>query len=82
MPESGEGNITAEPLLASASHLSSGSPCHGAGSAVYTGGTDLDGEAWVNPPSIGCDEYYQDSATGPLTVASSANWTAVANAIL
>jgi hypothetical protein len=78
MPPNGVGNISADPQLASASHLSAESPCIGAGSATYASGTDIDGEAWANPPSIGCDEYHAGAVTGPLTVAISAAYTNVA----
>ena len=77
MPTGGTGNITNEPGLASASHLSSGSPCRAAGNAAYALGTDIDGEPWLSPPSIGCDEFYSGSATGLLAVAVSADWTNV-----
>ena len=78
MPANGVGNISADPRLASASLLSAESPCIGAGSATYASGRDIDGEAWANPPSIGCDEYHAGAVTGPLTVAISANYTNVA----
>jgi PKD repeat protein len=67
LPSSGQRNIVADPQLASASHLSRTSPCRGAGNAAHAGGADIDGEAWNQPPSIGCDEYWEDGVTGPLT---------------
>ena len=71
------GNITDEPLLADVSHLSAGSPCIGRGNAAYASGTDIDGEAWSSPPSIGCDEYHAGAVTGPLSVAIAASYTNV-----
>ena len=53
----GPGNISADPqLLSDNQHLRSASPGIGAGSFDATIGTDLDGQPWVNPPSMGCDE--------------------------
>jgi hypothetical protein len=69
LPTSGVGNIDADPQLASASHLSAGSPCRGAGSAAYATGLDIDDDAWASPPSIGCDEYHPGAIAGPLSVA-------------
>jgi hypothetical protein len=69
LPPAGAGNIQAEPQLASAVYLSPASPCINAGSIAYTNGTDIDGEAWGSPPSIGCDEFHAGSATGAVTVA-------------
>lgn len=55
----GIGNISADPqLLADASHLAAASSCRGAGLTTVVSGTDLDGQPWANPPSIGCDEWY------------------------
>ena len=54
---SGSGNITNDPMFsADGWHIEPESPCVGAGSAAYASGTDLDGQIWCNPPSIGCDE--------------------------
>ena len=78
LPSGGIGNISLNPQLASVSHLSSASPCHGAGDAAYSRGTDIDGEAWASLPSIGCDEYQAGAATGLLTVGISASFTNVA----
>lgn len=50
------GNITNAPILVSSSHIATNSPCRGAGSAVYSIGVDIDGESWISPPSMGCDE--------------------------
>lgn len=53
----GTGNITDTPLLVSVSHIASNSLCRGAGGAAYVSGTDIDGDTWLDPPPIGCDEY-------------------------
>lgn len=77
MPADGVGNISTDPLLASASHLGTGSPCRGAGNPSFSNGVDLDGEPWANPPAIGCNEYLEAGATGPLSVAFKADHTYV-----
>jgi len=78
LPLSGTGNFSADPQLASATYLSANSPCRGAGSATYVGGTDIDGEVWANPPSVGCDEFHTGALTGPLSVEIVAAYTNVA----
>ena len=70
---SGEGNISANPLLVSSSHIATNSPCIGTGSTNYTTGVDIDGEPWKNPPSIGCDEVYANAISGSLSVSVVAN---------
>ena len=56
---SGPGNIDVNPqFLADGFHLAQTSPCIGAGLSSAASGTDIDGQAWNNPPSIGCDEWY------------------------
>jgi len=77
MPDTGVSNITAEPKLASPSHLSAGSPCLGAGTAAHVSGVDIDGEPWSNPPPMGCDQF-NASATGPLAVSIHPEFTTVA----
>jgi hypothetical protein len=67
-PPGGSGNIDANVQWMDIFHISTGSPCRGAGSALYASGTDLDGEAWANPPSIGCDEVINSNLVGPLSV--------------
>jgi len=70
---SGDGNISTDPQLADSSHISASSPCIGAGEINDLSGTDVDGETWLNPPSIGCDEYHAGSVTGTLVVSVSAS---------
>ena len=54
---SGTGNIDVDPqLLADGVHIAATSPCRGAGTNVASG-TDIDGQPWANPPSMGCDEW-------------------------
>jgi len=78
LPTNGLGNIFADPQLANASHLSVLSPCRGAGSAAYATGTDIDGEPWTRPPSMGCDEYHEGTVTGPLNARIGVTFTNVA----
>ncbi len=68
---------TSDPQLASFSHLSATSPCRGGGAAADAGGTDIDGEVWADPPSIGCDEYHPGAVVGPLQVGITVNHTNV-----
>ena len=77
LPPRGSGNFSAEPRLASASHLSGESPCRGTGSAAAVTGLDIDGESWTNPPSIGCDEYWPGSVTGALSAGILIDYTNV-----
>ncbi|HTY86022.1 MAG TPA: PKD domain-containing protein [Candidatus Acidoferrum sp.] len=74
-PPNGAGNIAADPQLAGLSHISVASPCRGAGSVAYTSGFDIDGESWLNPPSVGCDEIHAGAATNALSVAIAASFT-------
>lgn len=54
----GPGNIDVNPeVLADGFHLAQTSPCIGAGISAAVSGTDIDGQSWNNPPSIGCDEW-------------------------
>ena len=60
----GTGNITNAPqLFPDGIHLSTVSPCIGAGTTPAVS-TDIFGNAWANPPSLGCAE-----AAGALLVA-------------
>jgi hypothetical protein len=65
----GTGNITNDPFLVSSDyHIAVNSPCVAAGSSAYASGTDMDGDPWKNPPSIGCDEPTAGALTGTLSV--------------
>lgn len=73
MPSGGTGNITNAPQFqGDGFHLTAGSPCRGVGSPAYSVGVDIDGLSWLNPPSIGCAEYYTNTAP---TVAIQAPYT-------
>jgi hypothetical protein len=72
---SGTGNTNVNPQFLDLSHIAAASPCRGAGSGLYTSGTDLDGEPWNSPPSMGCDEIVLSNLTGPLAVSIFPGWT-------
>lgn len=61
-------NIDANPQFTDDFHLAVTSPCRGVGISDGAVGTDLDGEPWANPPSIGCDEPLESAITGPLEI--------------
>ena len=69
----GVGNISADPMLITFSQIATNSPCIGVGSSSYTSGSDIDGEPWKVPPSIGCDEVYANAVSGSLYVSISAD---------
>ena len=75
LPANGTNNLSINPELASAYHLSPASPCLGMGSAAFATGFDIDGEAWTNPPSIGCDEYHAGAVVGSLEARIAASFT-------
>jgi hypothetical protein len=56
-PLLGTGNFTNPPqLFIDGAHLTANSPCIGAGISV-SGGTDIFGQPWSSPPSVGCAEW-------------------------
>ncbi len=74
----GSGNITNDPVLVSNSHPGTNSPCLGAGVAISGHATDIDGNPWANPPSMGCAEIYPGNETGSVRVGISALFTNMA----
>lgn len=53
----GVGNLAVDPqLLSDGMHIAETSPCRAAGINTVVG-ADIDGQAWANPPAIGCDEW-------------------------
>lgn len=70
----GEGNIESDPRLTDWSHVAVESPCRSVGSPIFPTDTDIDGEAWRVPPSIGCDEVSARTAGGPLVVRLQASY--------
>ncbi|HEY3852982.1 MAG TPA: immunoglobulin domain-containing protein [Verrucomicrobiae bacterium] len=83
---SGVSNINARifnPQFLDLYHLESTTPCRGSGNPLYSFGTDLDGNPWANPPSMGCSEFVPSSRSGPLTVSFSGYYvTYETNAII
>jgi hypothetical protein len=75
MSQWGTGDINANPQLFDLFHITATSPCRGTGSPLYATGTDLDGEPWNNPPSMGCDEVVLANLVGPLSLALRASPT-------
>lgn len=64
----GEGNISDDPQLTDGLHIGVNSPCRGAGVLLPWLGTDINGDVWRDPPTIGCDEVLETGMTGPLAV--------------
>lgn len=64
----GTNNLVADPQLVDPFHLSATSPCRDTGSPLYASGSDLDDEPWLNPPSMGADQFTAEALTGPLSV--------------
>jgi hypothetical protein len=73
----GPGNISVDPQLVDGVHLAVTSSCRGAGNALFASGTDIDGEPWTNPPSMGCDEVWESALNGPLSVSLQSAWPEV-----
>ena len=73
------GNIIANPQFVDPYRIGPNSPCRGTGDPAYASGTDIDGETWQNPPSIGCKEYYPG---GELSVGLLPAFTNVASGFL
>ena len=73
----GTGNISDDPRLTSASHLSARSPCIGRGEPGSAAGSDIDGEVWTERPSMGCDRYVAGAATGNVSVGIDTPFTQV-----
>ena len=67
--------ITNNPQLVDWLHLAGTSPCRGSGNALLASGADIDGEAWLNPPSIGADEVIETALSGPVAVGIAATQT-------
>ena len=75
----GTGNITNNPVLVNFAHIATNSTCIGMGDNSVVTGVDIDGDAWLNPPAIGCDQPTLAGLTGALSVvvnAESTNLTA------
>jgi hypothetical protein len=74
----GTNNIETDPQLLGDYRLAVTSPCRGTGNAAFVSGTDLDGQPWANPPSMGCSEVWESERIGPLSVGLSASLPEVA----
>src|SRR5262249_33888028 len=64
----GANNLLSDPQLLDDYHVAVTSPCRASGSVAFVDGVDIDGEAWTNPPSIGCDEPWAANIVGPLAI--------------
>jgi hypothetical protein len=62
-----DGNITNNPQLVSASHISPASPCAGSGT-IPRDTLDIDGENWRSSPAIGCDEPHLPYPTNAVSI--------------
>jgi len=77
LPVAGDGNIAADPLLATATHLSIASPCR-ARVAPPLNAVDIDGEQLPQMADLGADELNPGRATSLLAVAIQTPYPTVA----
>jgi hypothetical protein len=78
----GPGNLDVNPQFLDLFHIALTSQCFGTGNTAFASGTDLDGEPWLNPPSMGCDEVVISNLVGPLSVSFipfHTNWVTIEN---
>lgn len=71
----GSNNISLDPVLAGVFLLSTNSPCVGAGSSAAVTGTDINGQPWANPPSMGCEEINPGNLSGNLSMSIAPDFT-------
>ena len=64
----GIGNIPDTPKLLDSGHIASDSPCISSGNTNFASGFDIDGDAWQQPPAIGCDQPVSGTKTGELAI--------------
>ena len=72
------GVITNDPALATIWRLATNSPLVAAGISGFATGKDVDGEAWLTPPALGCDQPTASAATGSMGVSIYTDYSLIA----
>ena len=71
LARAGPGTFSADPLFLEDYDIADASPCNAAGDPAFAPATDIHGDPYLSPPSLGCDENPAPRISTPIPVPTS-----------